>query len=153
MKKKKKKVSALKPHTHFTHLNLAITLLHCFICLPSQARPSPPKPKKKRLGKNPTVDTSFLPDRDREVMKLSCDCEVLFDWLLLIEMISGGRAQRKGGTETSLGNTAGEDQMLVHLSHSHSLMFSFFHSSFQQQKRYKLHTAIGMVQGIAKMLK
>lgn len=24
-------------------------------------------PKKKKLGKNPDVDTSFLPDRDREV--------------------------------------------------------------------------------------
>lgn len=27
-------------------------------------------PKKKKLGKNPDVDTSFLPDRDREVWQL-----------------------------------------------------------------------------------
>ena len=27
----------------------------------------PPIVKKRKLGKNPTVDTSFLPDRDREV--------------------------------------------------------------------------------------
>jgi protein FAM50 len=32
-----------------------------------EASPSPPNPKKKRLGKDPAVDTSFLPDRDREV--------------------------------------------------------------------------------------
>lgn len=35
---------------------------------PASIVPSPPKPKRKRLGKNPEVDTSFLPDRDREVM-------------------------------------------------------------------------------------
>lgn len=29
--------------------------------------PSPPTFKKRKLGKNPDVDTSFLPDRDREV--------------------------------------------------------------------------------------
>lgn len=28
--------------------------------------PPPPVQKKRKLGKNPTVDTSFLPDRDRE---------------------------------------------------------------------------------------
>lgn len=27
----------------------------------------PPVVKKRKFGKNPTVDTSFLPDRDREV--------------------------------------------------------------------------------------
>jgi len=27
----------------------------------------PPVAKRRKLGKNPTVDTSFLPDRDREV--------------------------------------------------------------------------------------
>lgn len=34
------------------------------------AAPSPepvPVQKKRKLGKNPAVDTSFLPDRDREV--------------------------------------------------------------------------------------
>uniref|UniRef100_A0A670KPV7 Family with sequence similarity 50 member B n=1 Tax=Podarcis muralis TaxID=64176 RepID=A0A670KPV7_PODMU len=31
-------------------------------------------PKKKKLGKNPDVDTSFLPDRDREVRCLSAFC-------------------------------------------------------------------------------
>ena len=28
-----------------------------------------PLSKKRKFGKNPEVDTSFLPDRDREVMK------------------------------------------------------------------------------------
>lgn len=28
---------------------------------------SPPVIKKRKMGKNPDVDTSFLPDRDREV--------------------------------------------------------------------------------------
>lgn len=32
--------------------------------------------KKKKLGKNPDVDTSFLPDRDREVrFMLSVGCD------------------------------------------------------------------------------
>lgn len=41
--------------------------------LASYSCPLPPclpldlPPKKKKLGKNPDVDTSFLPDRDREV--------------------------------------------------------------------------------------
>lgn len=29
--------------------------------------PPPVVKKRKKLGKNPNVDTSFLPDRDREV--------------------------------------------------------------------------------------
>lgn len=37
------------------------TILLLFLELP---------PKKKKLGKNPDVDTSFLPDRDREVWHL-----------------------------------------------------------------------------------
>ena len=36
-------------------------LLQFFLVAP------PPVVKKRKLGKNPTVDTSFLPDRDREV--------------------------------------------------------------------------------------
>ena len=30
--------------------------------------------KKKKLGKNPDVDTSFLPDREREVLKANLLC-------------------------------------------------------------------------------
>jgi len=36
--------------------------------------------KKKKVGKNPNVDTSFLPDRDREVCSLDCYCITLFIW-------------------------------------------------------------------------
>ena len=46
---------------------LSLTLSPSFSLLLS-ASPSPPRPKKRKLGKNPAVDTSFLPDRDREVM-------------------------------------------------------------------------------------
>lgn len=42
----------------------------CLIAPP----PSELAPKKKKLGKNPDVDTSFLPDRDREVRCLSAFC-------------------------------------------------------------------------------
>lgn len=44
---------------------------HFFFIVPLSLSPTraapPPVVKKKKLGKNPTVDTSFLPDRDREV--------------------------------------------------------------------------------------
>ena len=38
--------------------------------------------KKKKVGKNPTVDTSFLPDRDREV----CDSLVISSPLVYLEL-------------------------------------------------------------------
>lgn len=35
--------------------------------------------KKRKLGKNPTVDTSFLPDRDREVSSAMCTRKAVAD--------------------------------------------------------------------------
>ena len=56
-KRKKRKIVGSKGHYesnfHF------IFILAC--------SPAPPVEKKRKLGKNPMVDTSFLPDRDREV--------------------------------------------------------------------------------------
>ena len=57
---------------YYINMLLAIVLLpflfDLMLTLPcSLVAPSPPVVKKRKLGKNPTVDTSFLPDRDREV--------------------------------------------------------------------------------------
>uniref|UniRef100_A0A671RVZ8 Protein FAM50A-like n=1 Tax=Sinocyclocheilus anshuiensis TaxID=1608454 RepID=A0A671RVZ8_9TELE len=40
--------------------------------------------KKKKLGKNPDMDTSFLLDRDREVIQFCTTCNPEFDTLLLL---------------------------------------------------------------------
>ena len=56
--------SLLLAITHVLILaNFVAELLKCHVSLVAP----PPVVKKKKLGKNPTVDTSFLPDRDREV--------------------------------------------------------------------------------------
>ena len=64
-----------------------------------QAPPTFKRKKYSHFGKNPTVDTSFLPDRDREV----------------IEGERGGereRERRKGGEENERRN---ENEYKVHL--------------------------------------
>lgn len=44
---------------------VGIYISDCYYILDTLA--PPPVFKKRKLGKNPNVDTSFLPDRDREV--------------------------------------------------------------------------------------
>ena len=47
-----------------------------------RAKPSPsPAPTKKKMAKNPGVDTSFLPDRDREQQEREMREQLRQQWL------------------------------------------------------------------------
>jgi hypothetical protein len=80
------------------------------------ASPPPPVEKKRKLGKNPTVDTSFLPDRDREVSGAShvtFASELAFDWLVCVSCCAGGRAAGERAPETGVGTETGKIERLV----------------------------------------
>ena len=46
-----------------------------------------PEYKRKKLGKDPTVDTSFLPDRDREAKERRMREQLRLEWLEKQEII------------------------------------------------------------------
>lgn len=65
----------------FTHSNHALIVL---LCKSTSATSST---KKGQFGKNPTVDTSFLPDRDREELDRKEREELRQRWLKMQEAI------------------------------------------------------------------
>lgn len=58
-----------------------------------EASPCPPQHKKKRLGKDPAVDTSFLPDRDREDAERREREELRQNWVTQQEKIKSEEIQ------------------------------------------------------------